>query len=255
MQKEYAIFRDSSLRLWKRESSHGAGIKRGLFRDDSVYIMSGRYKNSEIIYEAPPASKVGMMMDEFISFVNSGLYSDPVMAAIAHYYLAAIHPFEDGNGRVARIVSDYVMNRSNEGFPSMFVSSEIKKKQSEYYSILNRISAGSSMDITEWVVWFLERMIDSYITAIARIQDSFRMKAFWERAREHNLNARQLKFLGKVLDEDWKGAITAKKYAAITECHPDTANRDLRKLVGYGLIVKEEGGSKNTHYSVLIDPC
>ena len=113
----------------------------------------------------------------------------------------------------------------------MFVSSEIKKKQSEYYSILNRVSAGSSMDITEWVAWFLERMIDSYVAAIARIQDSFRMKAFWERAREHNLNARQLKFLGKALDEDWKGAITAKKYAAITECHPDTANRDLRKLV------------------------
>ena len=169
--------------------------------------------------------------------------------------IVSLRIFEDGNGRVARIVSDYVMNRSNEGFPSVFVSSEIKKKQSEYYSILNRISAGSSMDITEWVAWFLERMIDSYVAAIARIQDSFRMKAFWERAREHNLNARQLKFLGKVLDEDWKGAITAKKYAAITECHPDTANRDLRKLVGYGLIVKEEGGSKNTHYSVLIDPC
>ena len=239
----------------KKISVETPGIKRGLFRDDSVYIMSGRYKNSEIIYEAPPASKVGMMMDEFISFVNSSLYSDPVMAAIAHYYLVAIHPFEDGNGRVARIVSDYVMNRSNEGFPSVFVSSEIKKKQSEYYSILNRISAGSSMDITEWVAWFLERMIDSYVAAIARIQDSFRMKAFWERAREHDLNARQLEFLGKVLNEDWKGAITAKKYAAITECHPDTANRDLRKLVGYGLIVKEEGGSKNTHYSVLIDPC
>ena len=241
---------DRILSWQKRIVAENPGVKKGTFRDDSVYDVSGSMKNTVIIYEAPAASEVNQMMDEFLEFVNGHSCSDSVMAAIAQYYFVAIHPFEDGNGRTGRIISDYILCRSREKLPYVFVSTEIKKKQKEYYSLLERVSKSSSMDITEWIVWFINRMIDGYDNAISKVQKSFKVKAYFERTREFDLNDRQLKFLKRALQEDLEGVITAKKYAAITSCHVDTANRDLKKLVSAGLIIKEEGGSKNTHYTI-----
>ena len=227
------------------------GVKRGAFRNDSVYVVSGSYKNSAIIYEAPSASSVPKMMKAFLSFVNSEMHSDLVMSGIAHLHLVLIHPFEDGNGRMARLIGDHVMARHSEALPGVLASAEIRKKQKEYYEILNRTSKGS-LDITEWLTWYLERLIDAYEEAIRTVQRSFAIKAFFERAVECGINERQDKFLRKVLAEDWKEAITAKKYAAITGCHPDTANRDLKKLTACGLLHRE-GNGKNTHYTVIIE--
>ena len=228
------------------------GIKRGMFRDDCVYVVSGSMKNTEIIYEAPPATEIGEMMEQFIEFVNGHEYSDPVMAAIAQYYFVAIHPFEDGNGRTARIISDYLLNRNSHNIPAVFISNEIKKKRDEYYAILNKTSKSTSMDITEWVTWFLERLVDAYSNAIEKIHKSFKVKTFFDQTRNYDLNDRQKKFLERVLRDDWEGPLTAKKYSVITSCHIDTANRDLKKLVAFGLIFQEAGGSKNTHYSVIL---
>ena len=228
------------------------GVKRGVFRDDAVYVMSGSMKNTEIIYEAPPASEVYGMMERFIEFANGHSYPDLIMSAMAQYYFVAIHPFEDGNGRTARIISDYLLYRSSDYIPAVFVSSEIKMKQREYYALLDKISRGSSMDLTEWVCWFLERLIDAYSNAIEKIRMSFRVRSFFDRMKDLGLNDRQRKFLARVLRDDWNGTLTARKYALITSCHVDTANRDLKKLVDYGLIKMEEGGSKNTHYSVVL---
>ena len=226
------------------------GIKKGCFRDDDVYIVSGSLKNTQIIYEAPKAGKVPAMIYDFLEFVNGRRFSLPVLAAIAQYYFVAIHPFEDGNGREARIISDYILSMDSSSLPSTFISKEIKMKRAEYYRVLDETSKGSSLDVTPWVVWFLECLLSSYERTIAKIQKSFQVKAFFERADKYDLNERQQKFLSKVLDDEWKGAITAKKYAAITSCHIDTANRDLKKMVKDGLLKQEEGGSKNTHYSI-----
>ena len=210
-------------------------------------------KNTEIVYEAPPAASVLTMMNDLIAFINSHKYSDSVMAAVAHFFFVAVHPFEDGNGRIARIISDYLLSRSSDSLPAAFVSTEIKKKQSEYYGMLRAASLSTSMDITDWVVWFLEKMIDAYNASIIKVHMSFKVREFFQRAERFNLNDRQMKFLKKILNEDREGKITAKKFAVITGCHPDTANRDLKKLVDCGLIMKDEGGSKNTHYSILLN--
>ncbi len=228
-------------------------VRKGVFRDDTVYVISGNMKkNTKIIYEAPPASDVLSMMDRFIAFVNGHSYPDHIMAAIAQYYFVAIHPFEDGNGRVARIISDYLLSRGSHDLPIVFLSNELRNKKKEYYALLDKTSRGSSLDVTEWVSWFLERLIDAYATAITKIHMSFKVRAFFTRAKDADLNDRQRKFLERVLRDDWQGALTAKKYAIINSCHPDTANRDLKKLVSAGLVVKEKGGSKNTHYSLIL---
>ena len=239
--------------LWHKQIVEAnPGVKRGIFRDDNVYVVSGSMKNTNIVYEAPPASDVSTMMKDFIEFVNSTSYSDTVMSAIAHYYFVAIHPFEDGNGRTARMISDWLLYRNGSDVPLVFISTEIKKKRKEYYAILDRTSRGISMNVTEWVSWFLDCLSDAYTNAIDKIQMSLKVRSFFERMKSFDLNERQKKFLERVLRADWQGTLTAKKYAVITSCHVDTANRDLKKLVSYGAIMKEEGGSKNTHYSVLL---
>ena len=229
------------------------GVGKAVFRHDAVYVVTGSLKNTRVIYEGPPASLVSGMMDDFVRFVNGYSFSNLVMAAIAQYYFVAIHPFEDGNGRTARMISDYLLYRGSASRqPAVFVSIEIKKRQKEYYELLDKISRGKSMDITEWVIWFLERLDDAYANAIDKIRLSFKVRSFWERAGKCGLNDRQQAFLDKVLRPDWKGALTAKKYAAMESCHPDTANRDLKKLVSCGLVRQEPGGGKNTHYSIVL---
>lgn len=252
VQNHEPLTADRILAWHKKVVSMEAGVSRGIFRTDSVYVVKGSLKNTEIVYEAPPASLVRSLIDEFLHFVNGHSCSEPVAAAIAHYFFVAIHPFEDGNGRIARIISDYVLNRSSTKISLVYVSKELKRRRKEYYEILDKTSRSSSMDVTEWISWFLERLIDACQDAARKIETSFKVRAFFDRARNAGLNERQKIFLERVLKEDWNGALTAKKYSAITACHVDTANRDLKKLVGCGLLMKEQGGSKNTHYSVLL---
>lgn len=119
---------DRILSWHKKIVDENPSIRKGSFRDGSVYVVSGKNKNTEIVYEAPPAASVPTMMNDFIAFINSHKYSDSVMAAVAHFFFVAVHPFEDGNGRIARIISDYLLSRSSDSLPAAFVSTEIKKK-------------------------------------------------------------------------------------------------------------------------------
>ena len=228
------------------------GIARGEFRRGPVYVVSGSYGNQRIVYEAPEADLVPGMIDEFISFMNTSSYSDCILSGIVHFHFVAIHPFEDGNGRTSRMISDYILCRHSSSIPAVLVSSELKRRQKEYYEMLDRASTGT-MDITDWVEWYLRCLVDSYSHAIERIQKAFKVRSFFQKAEASGVNPRQSKFLSRVLEDDWEGPLTARKYAVITGCHPDTANRDLRKLLDMGLIRKEEGGSRNTHYSLLLE--
>ena len=230
----------------------GVPVKRGRLRGVDVFIVSGEYKNREVIYEAPASELVPSMMNDFITFVNDSSYPSAVLSAVAHYYFVAIHPFEDGNGRMARLIGDYILAKDSLDLPAVYVSFEIKKKQKEYYEVLNNTSLGS-LDITPWVVWYLKRLVDAYVSAIDDLQRTFKVDNYFEKVKNAGMNERQILFLNRVLKTDWEGPLTAKKYSMIAKCHPDTANRDLKKLVEAGLIRKEKGGSKNTHYSVLLD--
>ena len=239
---------DRILSWHKKVVENNPGIKRGEFRSGPIYVVSGQFKNREIIYEAPAANHISQMVDDFFDFVNNATYSEPILAAIASYYFVAIHPFEDGNGRISRIIGDYILNKDSNSIPAVYISTEIKKHQKEYYEILKTTSLGS-MDITRWITWLLQQLLNAYEEAINKIQKSFKVKEVFIEAERLKLNARQMRLLERVLSDDWKGNITANKYAKINKCHPDTANRDLKKLEQYGFIQKGFGGSKNTNYS------
>lgn len=241
---------DRLLKWHSKIVSNEAGIKKGELRKGPVYVVSGSLKNQKVLYEGLEASLVPAFIQEFISFLNTSKYSDFITAAIAHHYFISIHPFEDGNGRTARIICDYIINKSCTDLPAVFISTEIKRKQKEYYEEINAANNGD-MNITRWTMWFLDRIIDAYCNAIDMIKRSYEIKELFNKAKGSNLNERQIKVLGIILKEDWKGFITAKKYASITQCHVDTANRDLKKLVSLGFIKKNDGGSKNTSYSIL----
>ena len=239
---------DRILSWHKKVVENNPGIKRGEFRSSPIYVVSGQFKNREIIYEAPAANHISKIVDGFFDFVNSATYSEPILAAIASYYFVAIHPFEDGNGRISRIIGDYILNKDSNSIPAVYISTEIKKHQKEYYEILKTTSLGS-MDITKWITWLLQQLLNAYEEAINKIQKSFKVKEIFIEAERLKLNARQMRLLERVLSDDWQGNITANKYAKINKCHPDTANRDLKKLEQYGFIQKGFGGSKNTNYS------
>lgn len=228
---------DRLLSWHKKVVENNPGINKGEFRSGPVYVVSGQFKNRKIIYEAPDENHVTKIIDAFIDFINTATYSKPILAAIASYYFVAIHPFEDGNGRMSRIIGDYILNKGTKFLPAVYISAEIKKKQKEYYAILETTSL-ESMGITMWIAWFLHQLSDSYDSAINKIQKSFKVKQIFLEAERLKLNERQLKLLENMLSDDWKGNITAKKYA----------NMNLKKLEQYGLITKDLVGSKNTNY-------
>jgi Fic family protein len=171
-------------------------------------------------------------------------------AAVAHLWFVTVHPFEDGNGRIARAVTDLALaqlERTPQRFYSM--SSQIRRERTAYYDVLEETQKGS-LDITEWLCWFLgcfERAIEASEAEADRVLER---AAFWRRHAEAPFNPRQRKVLNLLLG-DFEGALTAKKWAAIAKCSVDSAQRDLSDLIARGLLVRNPGGSKNTSYSLV----
>ena len=227
----------------------------GNWRDDStgpMQVVSGPYGREKVHYAAPPASRVPTEMNAFLAWFNAPLTTDPVIkAALAHLWFVTIHPFEDGNGRIARAIADLALARS-EGSQQRFysMSAQIRAERNDYYDQLERTQKGG-IDVTAWVLWFLDCLgraihgADSVLaTVVAKAQ-------FWERAGALALNERQIKVLNRLLD-GFEGKMTSSKWSAIAKCSQDTANRDIAVLLELGLMRKGEGGGRSTHYEVLL---
>lgn len=227
----------------------------GNWRDDStgpMQVVSGPYGRERVHYAAPPASRVPVEMNAFLAWFSAPLTTDPVIkAALAHLWFVTIHPFEDGNGRIARAIADLALARS-EGSQQRFysMSAQIRTERNDYYDQLERTQKGG-IDVTAWVLWFLDclgraiRGADSVLaTVVAKAQ-------FWERAGALALNERQVKVLNRLLD-GFEGKMTSSKWAAIAKCSQDTANRDIAVLLELGLMRKGEGGGRSTHYEVVL---
>ncbi len=230
-------------------------IRVGQWRDDAagpMQVISGPIGREHVHYTAPPAFRVRGEMKAFLDWFNAPATTDSVVkAAIAHLWFVTIHPFEDGNGRIARAITDLALTRS-EGSPQRFysMSSQIRAERAAYYDNLERTQKGD-VDISDWLVWFLgclQRAITGAQGLLGTVLDKAR---FWERAAAHALNDRQIKVLNHLLD-GFEGKLTSSKWAILAKCSQDTANRDIAALIDVDLLRRGEGGGRSTHYEIFL---
>ena len=228
-------------------------IQVGSWRDDAkgpMQVVSGAIGNEKVHYEAPEAERLDIEMTKFLEWFNKITTMDPVLkAAIAHLWFVTIHPFDDGNGRIARAIADMQLARadaSRQRFYSM--SAQIQRERNVYYDILEKTQKGN-LDITKWLLWFIE-CLDRAISLSEENLSGVTQKAkFWESHQGVALNARQRKMLNKLMD-GFEGKLTSSKWATIAKCSPDTALRDIQDLIEKGILEKEESGGRSTSYRV-----
>ena len=231
-------------------------ITVGAWRDDKsgpMQVISGPVGRERLHYEAAKAARIAGDMQAFLAWFKDEQSIDPVLkAGVAHLWFVTIHPFEDGNGRIARAIADMQLARS-ERSPQRFysMSAQIRQEREAYYEILESTQKGD-LDITEWLAWFhacLSRAFDGAEGILAGVLKKAR---FWEKHAADPLNERQRDMLSRLL-EGFGGKLTSSKWAKIETCSPDTALRDITDLLERGILVKDEGGGRSTSYSLNDD--
>ena len=231
-------------------------IRVGAWRDASagpMQVVSGPVGREKVHYEAPPADRVPAEMASFLDWFARPGDSDPLLiAGLAHLWFVTIHPFEDGNGRMARAIADMALARSEQTGQRFYsMSAQIRRERKDYYALLERIQQGT-LDVTEWQSWFLRcllRAIDGAQDTLAAVLAKAR---FWERFAKQPLNERQIKVLNRLLD-GFEGKLTTSKWAKLTKCSQDTAYRDILDLMDRGALKKDSGGGRSTSYSLAVD--
>jgi Fic family protein len=233
-----------------------SGLSRitvGAWRNDQtdpMQVVSGPIGSEHIHYEAPKANRLDREMRAFLDWFNGQERIDPVLqAGIAHLWFVTIHPFDDGNGRIARAIADMQLARSEKSGQRFYsMSAQIRQERQDYYGMLEATQKGD-IEITAWLSWFLDclgRAFDGAETILANV---FRKAHFWERHRADAFNERQRDIVSRLLD-GFEGKLTSSKYAKIEKCSPDTALRDITQLLERGVLVKDEGGGRSTSYSL-----
>ena len=232
-------------------------ITVGNWRDDRggpMQVVSGPIGREVVHYEAPAATRLEQEMQMFLDWFNEPSDTDPVLkAGLAHLRFVNIHPFDDGNGRIARAIGDMALARS-EGSPQRFysMSSQIRLERNDYYDILERTGKGTA-DVTGWMIWFLGclgRAIENTEGNLAAVLAKAR---FWERIADISINERQRKVINLLLG-DFQGNLTTSRWARINKCSQDTAGRDISALVDQGILARSSEGGRSTNYSLIIDP-
>jgi Fic family protein len=228
-------------------------IRTGAWRNDStgpMQVVSGPVGKERVRFEAPPAARLDQEMQALLQWFNTDFNIDPVLkAGLAHLWFVTVHPFDDGNGRIARAIADMTLARS-ENSPHRFysMSAQIRQERTIYYDILEQTQKGT-LDITPWMDWFLAclgRAIEGSQTTLGAVLAKAR---FWEAAGAVALNQRQRLVLNRLLD-GFEGLLTTSKYAKLAKCSQDTALRDIVQLVERGLLVRNPEGGRSTSYSL-----
>ncbi len=228
-------------------------IKAGAWRDDStgpMQVVSGPMGKERVHFEAPKADRLAGEMGSFLNWFEGNNSIDPVLkAGFAHLWFVTIHPFDDGNGRIARAIADMALARS-ENSPQRFysMSAQIGQERNAYYDILEDTQKGT-MDVTPWMEWFLGclgRAIDGAHVTLSAVLGKAR---FWERVKGVQLNDRQRSVINRMLD-GFEGKLTTSKYGKLAKCSQDTAHRDILALVDQGILVRNAEGGRSTSYSL-----
>lgn len=216
-----------------------------------MQVVSGAMGKEKVHFEAPRAEQLPAEMDLFLSWFNAEPTTDAVLkAAIAHLWFVTIHPFDDGNGRITRAITDMQLARADgtsQRFYSM--SAQILREKATYYEMLEQTQKGD-LDITPWLSWFLDCLFHAMDHTEETLTGVVNRTQFWEKNREVSLNSRQQYMVGVLLDEFY-GKLTSTKWAKMTKSSPDTALRDIQDLIEKGILEKENGGGRNTAYSLI----
>ena len=231
-----------------------AKIKTGGWREDvdgPMQVVSGGIGREHVHYQAPRAARVQGDMAAFLDWFAAPSRTDGLLrAGLAHLWFVTVHPFEDGNGRIARAIADQALAQS-EGSPQRFysMSSQIRRERADYYAILERTQKGG-LDITAWLRWFLACFTRAIDGAEASSADVLRKAEFWRAHERVALSDRQRMILNRYLD-GFEGNLTANKWAILGKCSPASAQRDIANLVDKGVLKRNPGGSKNTSYALV----
>lgn len=226
-------------------------IKVGSWRDDStgpMQVVSGPMGIEKVHFQAPSSDLIDEEMNEFLNWFNNENTIDPVIkAAIAHLWFVTIHPFDDGNGRITRAITDMLLTRS-DGVAQRFysMSAQITIERKAYYEILEKSQKGT-LDITNWINWFLNCLLNALKASEEVLAKVLTKHKFWTKHAKTALNQRQVKILNKLLD-GFKGKLTSGKWAKIAKCSNDTALRDIQDLIKKEILIKESAGGRSTNY-------
>lgn len=229
-------------------------ITTGAWRNDALgpmQVVSGPMNRQRVHFEAPPAYRLTTELSVFLRWLNDPTPSDPALirAGLGHLWFVTLHPFDDGNGRIARAVGDLLLARA-DGSPQRFysLSAQIQRERKAYYDILERTQKGS-MDVTEWLRWFLD-MLSQALGQAHGVLDAVLFKArFWQGLQGATLNERQVKVLNRLLD-GFEGKLTTSKWAALANCSSDTALRDINDLVEREILQRTAAGGRSTSYDL-----
>jgi Fic family protein len=231
-------------------------IMAGRWRDDRegpMQVVSGPVGKGRVHYQAPPAARVPREMKRFLRwFASPGTTDSLLVAGLAHLWFVTIHPFDDGNGRIARAIADMALARpekTGQRFYSM--SAQIRRERENYYTMLERTQQGAA-DITSWQEWFLGCLLRAIEGAQGTLVTVLSKARFWERFAKQPLNPRQIKVLNKLLG-GFEGKLTTSKWAKLAKCSQDTAHRDIADLLERGVLKKDPAGGRSTSYSLVLD--
>ena len=221
--------------------------------DGPMQVVSGAVGREKMHYEAPPAERVQQEIEAFVEWFNTNNETAPLLkAALAHLWFVTIHPFDDGNGRIARAIADMVLSRSDESRQRFYsMSGQIRNERKDYYHTLEWTQKGE-LDVTRWQTWFLSCLNRAIAGAEETLSTVLTKSRFWERFATAALNERQIKVLNRLLD-GFEGKMTTSKWAKIAKCSQDTAHRDILDLIKKGALRKDAGGGRSTSYSLSHD--
>lgn len=230
-------------------------ITVGAYRQgpEPMQVVSGAMGKEKVHYEAPPSDTVPEMMNQFINWVNSESHIDPTLkAAVAHLWFVAIHPFDDGNGRLTRTITDMLLAKA-DGLSLRFysMSAEILRERKTYYEVLGQTTTDSP-DLTPWLKWFLQTMKSALLRAENRVRRVAQKASFWQRHREIPMNERQTKMVNLLWD-GFEGKLTSSKWAKITKSSQATALRDISDLLEKGILIAAADGGRSTNYLLKDD--
>jgi Fic family protein len=229
-----------------------------LRREQTMQVVSGRIDRPRVHFEAPPRDRLEEELNTFLEWFNrppAGL--DPILrAGIAHIWLITLHPFDDGNGRVARAVTDRALAQAERRSVRLYsLSAAIMAQRKAYYCNLESTQKGD-LDITEWLAWFLDILEEALQEALSRIALILDKARFWQLHATTVLKERQIKVLNRLLDnagKEFENGINARKYQSLTKVSKATATRDLTDLLEKGCLCKLSGGGRNTRYAIATE--
>jgi Fic family protein len=227
-------------------------VNPGVLRMDSegpMQVVSGVYGRNKVHFQAPPANILEKQVKLFLKWFNTSHEQLDLLlkAAISHLWFITLHPFDDGNGRIARAITDMALARAEDQAHRFYsMSAQIRLERNSYYDILEKTQQGS-IDITQWLLWFLDCLAKAIGNADSLLETVLNKAKFWEKNAGVAFHSRQIQMLNLLFD-GFKGKLNSGKWAKITKCSQDTANRDINQLIAMGVLVKSKEGGRSTSY-------